>query len=397
MKHAWLCLVASVIAVGCGPIARVPTSAAASASRQTPSLSSTSATPQTVLPPSSNPSTEVLSVTTTNGDTTIHLLTISGGHVADRLLLAHQQSSVLNANSHIALMAANTGQFEILDLNTGTIRVLGVTSPWAGGPGALSPDGTKAAVKTRSADLTNYEIVVVDLVSGSHRTLLQVPISAYNRAGLDPVRWTNAGILVSPGRWDGPRFGLLNLDPQAGTLTPAADGEVDVLSPDATMIAAAGHADLGGVQFAGQGDWPNQLTVRPMGGPSVVIAQHVNRAFAALDVANDGNVIYAIDDAPLSTAPPAQDMGLYLETKGRSIQEFGEARIGQWQAATFLGGGTALVAQETVGGGAGAVEIDLVTLCESDLACTATKTPVETDSGAYPFEWLVVLNDPRPT
>jgi hypothetical protein len=62
--------------------------------------------------------------------------------------------------------------------------------------------------------------------SGASHLLLQVPQSAYNRAGLDPIRWSIRGILVSPGVWDCARFKLLNLDSQSGNLTPVTDARV---------------------------------------------------------------------------------------------------------------------------------------------------------------------------
>jgi hypothetical protein len=323
---------------------------------------------------------------------TIHLLTISGGSITDRLLLAHQQVNVLDANRRVALITTENGsQLATLDLATAAIRGLGVKSAGGIGSGVLSPDGAEVAVAVRAEDLTNYEIMVVDLNSGLSRTLLQVPASSYNRAGLDPIRWTDTGILVSPARWDGPRHALLNLDPQSAKLTSVTDAQIDALSPDATVMAAAGHANLGDTQFDGQGTWPNRLTVGPMGGPAAVIAEHANRAFKVLDVANDGSVIYAADDAPFATAQPATDMGLYLETSGQSVHELGEARIGQWQAARFIGGGLAVAASQTVGGAAGTVEVDLMSLCTSDSGCTATTKPVETLSGMYPTGFLFVL------
>ncbi len=393
MKRAFLCLVASAVVVGCGQIARVPTGATVSASRQTPPTASASATPSALPSSSPNAAIEVLSTTSTNGDTTIHLLTITGGSATDRFLLTHLRLSVLDANIRIALIATyNPNKLETLDLNTGAIREVGVTSPWGIGPGVLSPDGTQAAVAMQTVDLTSYEILVVDLASGAFRTLLQLPTSSYNRAGLDPIRWTSTGILVSPGRWDGPRHTLLNLDPQSAQLTTLMEAQVDVLSPDATMIAAASHANLGDGPFGGQGEWPNRLTVGPVGGPSAVIAERTNRAFTALDVAKDGSVIYAADDSPSSTAAPTPDMGLNLETGGRSVLELGETRVGQWQAAKFIGNGMALAASQTAGGAEGTVEIYLVNLCIADGGCTPTIQLVETDSGMYPFAGLIVLS-----
>lgn len=388
MKSALLGWAAAAVLVACGPPAGGAPTSTATASASPFGSPSSSASPS----PSTSASVEVLSITTTDEGVTIHLVKISGGVATDRVVLAHQQLRVLDANQRVALITtSNSTQLGTVDLNTAAVRGLGVSSPGGMGPGVLSPDGTEAAIAVRAADLTNYEILVVHLDTGASRTLLQTPAAAYNGAGLDPVRWSDTGILVSPGRWDGPRYALLNLDPQTGAITPLTDVEVDALSPDARTIAAAGHAGLGDAQFEGQGGWPNRLTVGPIGAPATLIAEQMNRAFKVLDVANDGSVIYTADDAPLATRAPAADMGLYLETSGHSMHELGEARIGQWQAARFVGDGLALVANQTVGGSAGTVEIDLVSLCTSGGSCTATTKPLETESGMYPSAYLFVL------
>jgi hypothetical protein len=387
MKRALLGWMAGAVLVACGQTGGVPTAATASTSPK--------ASPSPSASPSGPPaaSIEVISILATNGDMTIHLLTISEGSITDRLLLAHQQVNMLDANRRVALITtSNSTELATLDLDTGGIRGLGVKAPGGIGPGVLSPDGAEAAIAVRAADLTNYEILVVDLNSGLSRILLQVPASSYNRAGLDPIGWSNTGILVSPGRWDGPRHALLNLDPQSAKLSPVTDAQVDALSPDGTVMAAAGHANLGDAPFEGQGAWPNRLTVGPIGGPAAVIAEQANRAFNVLDVANDGSVIYTADDAPFATRAPAADMGLDLETSGHSVHELGEARIGQWQAARFIGGGLAVAASQTVGGAAGTVEVDLISLCTSDSSCTATTKAVETLSGMYPAARLFVLS-----
>jgi hypothetical protein len=147
------------------------------------------------------------------------------------------------------------------------------------------------------------------------------------------------------------------------------------------MIAAARHANLGDAPYQGQSAWPNRLTVGPIGEPAALVAEQKNRNFNVLDVANDGSVIYASDDAPLAKASPAPDMGLYLETSGHSVHELSEARTYQFQGARFVGDGLALVAWQIVGGDAGKVEVDLVTLCTSDNGCTATTKQVATESG----------------
>jgi hypothetical protein len=385
MKRALIGWMAGAVLVACGQTGGVPTTATVSASPPAPSPSASPSRPPAA-------SIEVLSILATNGDMTIHLLTISGGSTTDRLLLAHQQVNVLDANRRVALITTENGsQLATLDLATAAIRGLGVKSAGGIGPGVMSPDGTEAAVAVRAADLA-FEILVIDLDSGASRTLLQVPASSYNRAGLDPIGWSNTGILVSPGRWDGPRHALLNLDPRSAKLTPVTDAQVDALSPDGTVMAAAGHSNLGDAPFEGQGAWPNRLMVGPIGGPAAVIAEQANRAFNVLDVANDGSVMYTADDAPFATRAPAADMGLYLETSGHSVHELGEARIGQWQAAGFIGGGLAVGASQTVGGAAGTVEVDLVSLCTSESGCTATTKPVETLSGMYPAARLFVLS-----
>jgi hypothetical protein len=333
----------------------------------------------------------VLSTIYLNGDETVDLVTISNGIATDRHLLDKQPVSMLDANQRIALITTNNGtQLATLDLDTGAIRGLGVNSPGGLGPGVLSPDGTRAAVAARHADLTSYEILIVDLASSTARPLLELSASAYNRAGLDPIRWTNAGILVSPGVWDGGRTQLMNLDPQSATLTTVTDAPVGVLSPGATMMAAAGYAPLGDGPFQGQGGWPNRLMAGPVGPPLAVIAEQKNRAFYPLDVADDGPILYTQDDAPFSTTPPAGDMGLYFEAAGQTTHELGEARVGQWAAGTFVGPGLALVTEIVNQGQAGAAQIDLVILCSAS-GCTATTRPVTTITGAYPEPRLMLL------
>jgi hypothetical protein len=399
MKRVLVCWMAIAVLVACGNAPGVPGAATVSASRQeSPSAAPTVSTcpngsllPSAALSPGA--SIRVLLINTNGaGDNSLHLLTISGDSISDRPLPVQQQVWVLDANQRIALIAtANTTQLALLDLSTAAICNLDVRSPGDIGPGVLSPDGSEAAVLVRAADLMNYQIDIVDLGSGASRVLLQVPASSYHGAGLNLLEWISTGILVSPGVWDGPRYGLLNLDPQSAVLTPLTEAQVDAVSPDATVIAAASHADLGDVPFAGQGSWPNRLSVGPVGGPSSVIAEQKNRAFRVLDVANDGSVIYSADDAPGATAPPAADMGLYLEASGHSIRQLSEARTSQYQAAVFIDQDRALVASQIAGGVAGTVEIDLVGLCTTDSACTVTTKPVETYSADFLSATLITL------
>jgi hypothetical protein len=383
MRRALLCCI-GIAVFACGPTG--PAASNASPTAASPSLSP-------------NPPVEVLSVVGTNSGTTIHVLTIAQGSATDRPVVSNQPLRVIDANQRIALITTkNSTQLATLDLQTGVIRELGVTSPGDVGPGVMSPDGASAAVEVRHADLISYEIVIVDLGSGAVRHLLQVPASAYNRAGLVPWRWTSSGILVSPGVLDPPRYKLLNLDPQSGTVTPITDAQVDVLSPDATMLAAAGHANLGDMPFQGQGLWPNRLTAGPVGAPPAVIAQQKNRAFHAFDIVNDGSILYVADDAPFNAsglasndAPPAPDMGIYVESGGQSAQQLGETRVGQWVGGSFVGPGQVLVAKQ-LGGSAGptGAEIDLVGFCLA-AGCTATTEPVQTVSGANAESYLMQL------
>lgn len=324
------------------------------------------------------------------------LITVSNGTATDRRLLDKQPVSVLDANQRIALITTNNGtQLATLDLDTGAIRGLGVNSPGGLGPGVLSPDGTRAAVAARHADLASYEILIVDLASSAARPLLELSASAYNRAGLDPMRWTNAGILVSPGVWDGGRSKLLNLDPQSAKLTTVTDARVDVLSPGATMMAAVGYVQLGDGPYQGQGSWPNQLMAGPVGPPLAVIAEQKNRAFGALGVADDGHVLYTRDDAPFgrdggyNKTPPAPDMGIYLAMGGQSIHELSEAYVGQWWAGSLVGPGLALVTK-AVEGDAGSAEVDLVGLCVTS-GCTPTVQAVATITGSNPEPRLTLL------
>jgi hypothetical protein len=338
----------------------------------------------------------VLSTIYLNGVETVDLVTISNGTATDRHLLDKQPVSVLDANQRIALITTNNGtQLATLDLDTGAIRGLGVNSPGGLGPGVLSPDGTRAAVAARHADLTSYEILIVDLASSTSRPLLEISGSAYNRAGLDPIRWTNAGILVSPGVWDGGRTKLLNLDPQSANLTTVTDAPVGVLSLGATVMAATGYAQLGDGPYHGQGSWPNQLMAGPVGPPLVVIAEQKNRAFSALDVADDGHVLYTQDDAPFgpdggyNKTPPAPDMGIYLAVGGQSIHELGETYVGQWWAGSLVGPGLALVTR-AVEGDAGSAVVDLVGLCSTS-GCTPTVRAVATVTGSNPEPRLTLL------
>jgi hypothetical protein len=337
------------------------------------------------------------------GTVTIHLITIAAGATTDRVLMANQDVEVLDANKRIALIATcYATELATLDLNTGAIRHFDVGSPESISWSVLSPDGSKAAVLVRLADFYTYEFWIVDLVSGASRVLLHLPPTAYKSAGLVPLRWTSSGILVGPGAWDCARFKLLILDPQTANLTPITDVRVDAVSPDGTMMAAAGHADLGDVGNYGQCGWTNLITRGPVGGPYSLIAQEKNRAFWVLDVANDGSVLYGSDDghfyalsqasAGRVTAPPAPDAGVYLETGGSSIQQLPESATLQfWTAGKLLGQGQALMAQQVTGGDSGVLEVDLVSLCTTHTGCTPSVQPVETDSGAYPTAALILL------
>jgi hypothetical protein len=348
-------------------------------------------------------SIEALSVVYANGPTTIHLITIAGGATTDRVLMAKQDVAVLDANRRIALIATcYATELATLDLNTGAIRQFYVGSPESISWSVLSPDGSKAAVLVRLADFYTYEFWIVDLVSGASGVLLHLPPNVYNSAGLIPLRWTSRGILVGPGAWDCARFKLLTLDPQSANLTPITDVRVDAVSPDGTMMAAAGHADLGDVGNYGQCGWTNMITRGPVGGPYGLIAQEKNRAFWVFDVANDGSVLYGSDDghfyaqsqasAGRVTAPPAPDAGVYLETGDSSLQQLAEsATLQWWTAGKLLGQGQALMAQQVTGGDSGVLEVDLVSLCTSHSGCTPTVRPVETDSGSYPTAALILL------
>jgi len=387
MKRVLLCCI-GVAGLACGPVGEVPTAV------DTMSPKAASPTPS----PSPSTSVEVLAVTYLNPGETIDLVTVSNGSATTRRLIDHQPIALLAANQRVALIATNNyAQFATLDIDTGAVRTFDVTSAnglWA----ALSPDGRQAAVRVLDADLQNYEILIVDLGSGAIRHLLQVPRSAYDRAGLDPLFWSASGILVSPGVWDCFRNGLLFLDPQSGKLTPLADGIVGVFSPDGSWMASSSYASLGDGPYAGQCGWLNQLRAGPIGPPLAMIAQHQNRDFLALDVTNDGHVLYRVDDAPLvgSATAPAPDMGLYVEAGGQITQQLGEEHVSQWGAGKLIDPGTALVAKIVNRGNSGSVEIDLLKLCFAT-DCTTTPQPVASISGAYPSPSLIVLRDPAST
>jgi hypothetical protein len=386
MRRALLCW-AAVAVCACGPTAPA-------ASDNSPAIASVSPSPSTSPSPAALP-VEVLSTIHLNGDETVDLVTISNGTATVRHLLGKQPVGVIDANQRIALITTNNAtRLATLDLDTGAIRGLGINSPGGFGPGVLSPDGTRAAVAARPADL-GWEILIVDLASSTARPLLELSASAYNRAGLDPIRWTNAGILVSPGVWDGGRSKLMILDPHSANLTTVTDARVDMLSPGGTMMAAVGHAQLGDGPYGGQGSWPNQLMAGPVGPPLAVIAEQKNRAFSALDVADDGSVLYTQDNAPFgpdggyNKTPPAPDMGIYLAMGGQSIHELGETYVGQWWAGSFAGPGLALVTR-AVEGDPGSAEVDLVGLCATS-GCNPTVQAVTTITGSNPEPRLTLL------
>jgi hypothetical protein len=360
-----------------------------------------SAVPSRSPSPSPAGSIEALSVVDASGRVTIHLITITGGATTDRLLMANQDVRVMDANRRIALIAiCQSTQLATLDLNTGAIRLFDVSSPEDISWGVLNPDGSKAAVLVRLAGFVEYDFRIVDLSSGASGVLLHLPPNVYNSAGLIPLRWTSSGILVGPGAWDCARYKLLTLDPQSAHLTPITDVRVDAVSPDGTMMAAAGHADLGDVGNYGQCGWTNLITRGQVGGPYSLIAEQRNRAFWVIDVANDGSVLYGADDGFSAaqsqgsrvTTPPAPDAGVYLETGGSSIQQLPESGTGQWwTAGKLVGQGQALMAQQVIGGDSGVVEVDLVSLCTSHSGCTPSVQPVERDSGSYPTAALILL------
>lgn len=348
------------------------------------SLASTSSQPSR-LPPAD---AYALAVVYSNGFETVHLLTVQGTAVADKVLLDNADALVMDVGLGVAIVAAAHGtELATLDLHSGALRTVGGSDGCGVGPGVLSPDSTKVALATRNADLS-YELMIVDLASGAGRPLLRTAIDEYNRAGLVPLEWLPSGILVTPGVWDGPHSRLLNLDPATGALTPLTDAQVDRLSSDGRLVAAAQHADLGDGPFNGQGLWPNRLTVGPVAASPTVVAMQKQRAFTALDLENDGTLLYTKDDAPLSTAQPAPDTGLYLYRNGASYQQFGEEVVIEWESAAIVGQNLALVGRQTAPGASGAVEFDLATLCAAS-GCHATSRPVLTVTGTYPGAFLL--------
>jgi hypothetical protein len=387
MRRALLCSVAIGL-LACGPpVARSAQSGASASRVATPSPPPSSPTPSPPAP------VEVLWLTDGSGGLTVHLLAISGQSVVDRPLLERQAVRVLDANRRVALIEINHyTQLATLDIATGTVRPLRVTDAGGGMWAALSPDGTQAAVKIEEADLKHFDIVIVDLRSGAVRRLLQTAWAQYAHAGLDPIRWSAAGILVSPGVWDCYRVGLSRLDPNTGSLAPVSGEPVGVFSPDGGWMATSSYTNLGDRAYEGQCGWANRLTAGPLGPSPTVIAQQKNRDFSALDVTNDGSLLYLADDAALSQAKPATDMGIYFEADGQKVQELNEIRVGQWNSGVIVSPESALVAKVVHWGDPATVEVDLVGLC-TRAGCTPTVQAVGTVSGGYPYSRLMLLRD----
>jgi len=154
------------------------------------------------------------------------------------------------------------------------------------------------------------------------------------------------------------------------------------------MLAAPNYLNLGDAQYEGQGRWPNQLVEGPIGGKQTVVAQQKNRGFSALDIADDGSLLYAVD-GDASTVTPASDMGLYLARGGRSVKLAAETWTGEW-SASFAGPDAAL-AMQTRATLAGSLEIDLMTLCSRGAACTPALVPVMSVKGDYPIGYFLPL------
>lgn len=374
MRRALLCCAGIAALSACGPASVAP---AESSPPSSPSPS-----------PSPAASVEVLSVFGVGAGTKVDLITISDGVGTDRALLANQDIVVLAANRRIALVATHNGtQLALLDLGTAAIRQLGVSYPritWA----ALSPDGTQAAVKVSSQNMLTSEILIIDVGSGAVRHL-QVAAAGNYRLGLFIWGWVGAGIMVSPDTLDCSRESLLALDPVSGTVTPLASGQVDILSPDGSMVAAAGNANLGEADGGFQCGWPNKLTAGRVGALGAVIAEQRSRAFSAFDLANDGSLLYLADGDASTSTPPTPDMGVYLEQGGQATQSLGETRVGQWLSGRLVGDHLALLSKRV----ASTVEIDLVGLCAAS-SCTPTMQTVLTVSGGsqyvYPDRMLVL-------
>ena len=320
------------------------------------------------------------------------MLTVNGSAVTDCLLFDRQPIYIDDAGHDTVLLHTHEGAFWTVDLPTGTLHKVGYSHGDLMGPAAMSPDATQAVVGRGTPGVSAaFWLYIVDLATGHSRAVLRIGIDDYNRASLWPVRWLPAGIVLTPGVWDGPRRRLLLMNPATGALSQMTAAQFNALSPSLTFSAADDHVELGDDPFNGQGLWPNRLTLGRVGGPATVVASHKDRAFSALDVSDGSALLYAADDAPLSTARPAADMGLYLYANGAAVKQFGEDRVGEWQAAAFVGSDTAIAAKQLSYYPSGSVELILVSLC-SVSGCKASATPIYNAIGPSPSVRFLTIN-----
>jgi len=403
-------LVAMVVGSACGPeqgqLAASPWPSPSQLAMASPSPSETAApsspsqrpsvryTPGPWSWPTPQPvaGTRMLAITSSDisgSPTTVTMITIDGSRAATRQVISMPDLIVMDARADLALVSLDLDtQLALLNLQNGEIRLLPVSSPEDVGGARFSPDGAQAVVDVRNADLS-HRLEIVTLNTGAVRPLLTVPSTAYHAAGLWVLRWAPAGILVTPGVWDLLPSQVYRLDPLTGALTLLDQGRVEVTSPAGTMLAAPNYLDLGDAQYEGQGRWPNQLVEGPIGGKQTVVAQQKNRGFSALDIADDGSLLYAVD-GDASTVTPASDMGLYLARGGRSVKLAAETWTGEW-AASFAGPDQVLAIQARTTS-AGFLEIDLIGLCSIGPGCTPEVVPVMRLQGDLPTGGLLPLD-----
>ena len=333
--------------------------------------------------------------------TDIRDVSITNGVASNHTVISGQETSVLDANQGIALITTGHGEayqqvstleLATLNLQTGVIHKLGVKAN-EGIFGVLSPDGTQAAVIV--SGLTTHSFDIVQLSSGATKQIGAYP-QPNDFTWRVPVRWLANGILA---RIAGPEGcgAYVIIDPATGKSAPydTPNGQSSSMSPNETYVAVSTHTALGDDQCQCQGDWGNTLLVGTVGGPSTQIMAEKNRFITALDVRNDGAVLFSVGGGVVAGGPNAPDSGIYLYSQGKTT-ELSVNRIYGTPQARFVGATQAVVEITTAENATynpTSIDINLVTLCSQDgNSCRPTSVPVMTAKGTSVFVGVTIVD-----
>lgn len=315
----------------------------------------------------------------------LHTVTLSSGIATDRIVAAAPGfRQVLAAGSAFAVVV-DGGQVDgsntigIVDLNTGATRAVGTLNALGIGAlgsvsGALSPDQSHVAIGA------GHKVVVIDVTAGSARTL----VTSSNDRFFLPMRWTAGGILADErpfADWT-TNFDLVTINASSGAIATLNSLAANSLSPGGKVMAVSTYSALGDGPCGCQSQWANTLNVGPPGGTLSVVAREKDRNFWAIDVRDDGEVLYASDISGSATL--VGDLGVYVSVNGHSTLELPTTVYGQWGGGALVDASTALLEENIGGYNETAVELVLVHLClDPSVACTVTTTVVSRTPGVW--------------